>query len=621
MRASNAICSMLQAAVLALVALCSSSANAQAPGRHDVYLALDSPLSIVDLELGDEESELHPVVTSLSFTTDSAFCNDPGCVFTLNHLTVQFQDFTTDVTLDGEPAHFSVGSPTVLIEGPLTLVRQNGELVIPQGTPALASAFVSGGSSDESITPGTRRSNTQTLSDTVIRLNSIVQVATVDGLFDFTIPVMGVTVSGNADVMASNAGPFLNLPPVADAGPDLSVTCPSVLTLDGSGSTDPQNNQREYIWRSGFRAIASRVPVTQAFFGAGQHQVNLTVFDLFNSSHTDTTLITVEDPPPEFTSFPADLVVEQCGALNIGAAQAASPCESVTVTNDAPAFFYAGVTLVTWTGTTPSGKSITETQRVVVIPNDNAACCPPGSNVIVGTSNNDTLTGTPGRDCILGRNAQDVIDGGGGDDIISGGEGDDRISGGAGGDVISAGSGQDQVYGNDGNDSMFGRDGDDRLEGGPGDDLLAGGQGQDELRCGPGNDEAAGNDGDDRLFGDEGDDVLDGGEHNDQCTGGSGIDQFLSCTVQDQVDTPPPPPPGGGSDDFNVCLCRPEKCNDCVAGVQACSATQGCPSIIQCLSITAGCNLPHECSATCEANQTTAAINAARNLASCFGGC
>lgn len=38
-------------------------------------------------------------------------------------------------------------------------------------------------------------------------------------------------------------------------------------------------------------------------------------------------------------------------------------------------------------------------QEIVVLPSDNATCCPPGSNVVVGASNNEVLTGN--RQCGL----------------------------------------------------------------------------------------------------------------------------------------------------------------------------------------------------------------------------
>jgi hypothetical protein len=40
-----------------------------------------------------------------------------------------------------------------------------------------------------------------------------------------------------------------NRPPVANAGPDHTITLPiNSVNLDGSGSTDPDNNIISYVW-------------------------------------------------------------------------------------------------------------------------------------------------------------------------------------------------------------------------------------------------------------------------------------------------------------------------------------------------------------------------------------
>lgn len=70
-----------------------------------------------------------------------------------------------------------------------------------------------------------------------------------------------------------------------------------------------------------------------------------------------------------------------------------------------------------------------------------------------------------------------------------------------------------------------------------------------------------------------------------------------------------------------VCTCRPEKCSDCAPQVATCNSVTGCPAIIECVRTNPSCNLPHECSAACETGRSTAAVNAARLLATCFGGC
>jgi hypothetical protein len=242
------------------------------------------------------------------------------------------------------------------------------------------------------------------------------------------------------------------------------------------------------------------------------------------------TVLVVDTTDPVFTFVPPDISSSSCGAINIGTATAADDCEGlVSVTNDAPAQFRAGTTIVTWTATDAAGNSVTATQRVAVALRDDPACCPVGTNVILGNSNNNVLNGTTGADCILGRGAQDTINGNGGDDFISGGDGNDNINGGGGNDTIFAGSGQDIVNGGNENDTLDGGDGDDSVIGGSGDDSLSGGQGQDSLQGQDGNDDLFGGTGDDQLLGGNGNDDLVGGTGNDNCNGGANSNTFAQC--------------------------------------------------------------------------------------------
>ncbi|CCH80175.1 Putative secreted calcium-binding protein (fragment) [Nostocoides japonicum T1-X7] len=73
-------------------------------------------------------------------------------------------------------------------------------------------------------------------------------------------------------------------------------------------------------------------------------------------------------------------------------------------------------------------------------------CALPWTNVIIGTSGDDTLVGTGGNDLIIGLGGNDTIDGGGGRDTILGGPGDDELTGGPGNDCILGGPGVDYSY-------------------------------------------------------------------------------------------------------------------------------------------------------------------------------
>src|SRR5262249_29180359 len=145
-------------------------------------------------------------------------------------------------------------------------------------------------------------------------------------------------------------------------------------------------------------------------------------------SITDTTRPTI--------TAPANRTISVCVGANIGTATASDRCGGVTVTNNAPAKFPLGPTVVTWTARDASGNTSTATQIVTAVLGDDTSCCPNGTNIIVGTAASNHLTGTAGSDCILGRGGDDIIDGGGGNDFISGGAGRDTIVGGFGNDTI-----------------------------------------------------------------------------------------------------------------------------------------------------------------------------------------
>jgi Ca2+-binding RTX toxin-like protein len=238
---------------------------------------------------------------------------------------------------------------------------------------------------------------------------------------------------------------------------------------------------------------------------------------------------------PVFTFVPPPITISSCTNANIGTARATDPC-GVTITNNAPAKFALGTTVVTWTAKDGVGNVVTATQDVTAVLGNDVSCCPAGSHVIVGTSNNDVIVGTSGPDCILGLGGQDTIHGGDGDDVISGGDGDDVIFGEGGNDKLYGGSGQDTISGGLGNDLIDGGDGVDTLNGDDGNDVIRGGQGGDIVHGGTGNDFIDGGPDDDQLHGDDGDDQIFGGAGNDHLFGENGNDSLGGGDGDDTLD-------------------------------------------------------------------------------------
>jgi len=239
----------------------------------------------------------------------------------------------------------------------------------------------------------------------------VVQLVVNDGATD-SLPVT-ITINTEDPTNANTA-------PLADAGPDQQVMLAStvMVTLDGSGSADPDGQSLSYLWSfatlpAGSTAALSGAGAMSPVFGAdvaGEYVVQLIVNDGMVGSAPDTIVVLAEPqivPPPE----------GGCDLSNY-----------------------------------------------------------PGANVIYGTDGNDHLNGTSGVDVIFGMGGHDRINAGAGDDCIDGGPGNDRINGGTGQDMIYGGAENDKLVGGKGNDTLHGGDHSDALIGGRGNDACFDGE-------------------------------------------------------------------------------------------------------------------------------------------------
>jgi len=88
-----------------------------------------------------------------------------------------------------------------------------------------------------------------------------------------------------------------NQPPVADAGPDQQVTDTDdngseLVSLDGSGSYDPDGSITSYVWKESTTQIATGVS-PDVTLNVGSHTVTLTVTDNDSATDTDNVVINV----------------------------------------------------------------------------------------------------------------------------------------------------------------------------------------------------------------------------------------------------------------------------------------------------------------------------------------
>jgi hypothetical protein len=164
-----------------------------------------------------------------------------------------------------------------------------------------------------------------------------------------------------------------NEPPVADAGEDQVVAagddCLALITLDGSGSSDPDDDPLIYSWDGPFGTAEGVTP--ELSLPAGEHLVTLTVDD-GQESDTDEVLITVEDVTgPVFEELPLPIVAECTGAggteVPIELPVALDACEgTVAVTSDEPAVLPQGTAEVTFTASDSIGNESTAVVTVTV---------------------------------------------------------------------------------------------------------------------------------------------------------------------------------------------------------------------------------------------------------------
>ena len=138
--------------------------------------------------------------------------------------------------------------------------------------------------------------------DSITRAKTLVA-----GVYQFELKVTdndGLSAKDTV-VITVDTMPVINHPPVANAGSDQTITLPlNSITLDGSNSTDPDNNITNYLWTkiSGPSTfMINNINVVQSQVNnlvAGVYQFELKVTDAGGLFDMDTVEITIEALPP-----------------------------------------------------------------------------------------------------------------------------------------------------------------------------------------------------------------------------------------------------------------------------------------------------------------------------------
>lgn len=119
----------------------------------------------------------------------------------------------------------------------------------------------------------------------------------------FYITNTGTIPTGMGDAAESCTGV---LPPNANAGPNQNISLEETevfasVTLDGSGSTDPDGTIESYTWIAADTVLATGVMPT-VDLPAGNHRITLTVVDDYGSSGQDAVTIIISSGPDYLTA-------------------------------------------------------------------------------------------------------------------------------------------------------------------------------------------------------------------------------------------------------------------------------------------------------------------------------
>lgn len=163
-----------------------------------------------------------------------------------------------------------------------------------------------------------------------------------------------------------------NRPPTANAGQDRTVNCigsSTSVTLDGSGSSDPDGDQLTYSWSGPFGTASGVKP--SVVLGLGSHTVTLTVDDGHGHTTTDPVVISVVDNVPPSLEAGQDVTLEATSPA--GASYQIAPvvndnCCNVAVSITPQLTLYPiGQTVVTVKATDCSGNEATDSVKITVV--------------------------------------------------------------------------------------------------------------------------------------------------------------------------------------------------------------------------------------------------------------
>ena len=154
--------------------------------------------------------------------------------------------------------------------------------------------------------------NTTLVNGTSPALLNATHIYTTAGVYNATLTVKYDSTLNKTESATATITVLQNTPPVADAGPDQTVeqTSPqgAMVTLNGTGSYDPENDTLTYNWTCTGGSATGATPTV--LLSAGNTTVTLTVSD-GQLNDTDTVNIIVQDTTAPLVNAGPNITVEQ----------------------------------------------------------------------------------------------------------------------------------------------------------------------------------------------------------------------------------------------------------------------------------------------------------------------
>ena len=163
----------------------------------------------------------------------------------------------------------------------------------------------------------------------------------------------------------------LDLLPVAEAGPDRNVrastSCNATVTLDGTGSSDPDGGAIvTYTWNGPGGPWTGATPVVT--LPVGTSKITLTILDNEGSSATDSVFVSVIDslaPVPKVDTLP---VIHGSCSITLTPPTANDNCAGtiIATTTDPLTYNSQDTFEISWTYNDGNGNTSTQTQTVII---------------------------------------------------------------------------------------------------------------------------------------------------------------------------------------------------------------------------------------------------------------